>query len=65
MAIYSFIFTKHLALSFGPDWFGLASLFNDILTFVGYLMLKPSWWRNIFGTILPIACVKFLLFKGI
>ena len=22
-------------------WFGLVSLFNDILTFVGYLMPKP------------------------
>ena len=23
------------------DWFGLVSLFNGILTFVGYLMQKP------------------------
>ena len=31
------------------DWFG--SLFNDISTFVGYLMPKPSLEKNISGAI--------------
>ena len=28
------------------DRFGLGSLFNGISTFVGYLMLKPSLYKN-------------------
>ena len=30
---------------------GLVSLFNDISTFVGYLMPKPSFQKNSSGTI--------------
>ena len=31
--------------------FGLVSLFNDISTFVGYLMPKPFFSKNTSGTI--------------
>ena len=32
-------------------WFGLVSLFNDISTFVSYLMPKPSLKKNSNDTI--------------
>ena len=32
-------------------WFGLASLFNGILTFVGYIMPKLFSYKNSSGTI--------------
>ena len=35
------------------DWFGF--LFNDISTFVGHLMAKPSLLKNCWSTISPIA----------
>ena len=35
--------------------FGLVSMFNGILTFVGYLMPKPSFKKNGSYTISPIA----------
>ena len=35
--------------------FGLFSQFNDISTFVGYFMLKPSLQKNSSATTLPIA----------
>ena len=33
------------------NWFGLVSLFNGISNFVGYLMPKPFFLKNISGTI--------------
>ena len=36
-------------------WFGLVSLFNDMSTFVGYIMLLLSLWKNSSDTIIPIA----------
>ena len=35
----------------GFVWFGLVSLFNDISTFVGYLMPKSSLAKDSSGTI--------------
>ena len=35
----------------------LLSLFNGILSFVGYLMLKPTLWKKIIDIIQPVARV--------
>ena len=40
---------------FGLLWFALLSLFNDISTFVGYLMPKPFSQKNRSCAIQPIA----------
>ena len=33
------------------SWFSLVSLFNGVSTFVGYLMPKQSFQKNISGTV--------------
>ena len=40
-----------LSFTLIPLWLGLVSLFNGISTFIGYLMLKPSIYKNSIGTI--------------
>ena len=34
------------------EWFGLVSLFNGILTFMGYLMSKLSFYKKSSSTIM-------------